>query len=97
MAKECGTLIGCLRKTAHHAETGEVLVQLSNVITLSTESFSYRFELIRQNMQSAIAQLRKIQEAADKDNLADIKRLLAEKTLEFGHDLQILAKETGAD
>lgn len=83
MAKEHGNLASCIRKTHHHVdkEKDEITTMCNKPDTII-----YRLGLVKEELQTAMTQLRKIQEAADKNDIKEVKKLLADQNLEFGHE-----------
>lgn len=88
MAREKGGLISCLRKTMHHVSPSNVgLLKLSieEGDEDAVECVVYRFALIRDELETAMNQLLRIKEVAEKKGLAEVMSIIEEE-VEFGHE-----------
>jgi len=84
MAKELFNLEKALLKTIHHVSSHKVSLVLASGGGI--EDFEYRFQLVRENLTAALAQIAKIRQTAESIGAAEILRLLDEKTVPAGHD-----------
>jgi hypothetical protein len=75
-----------LSKTAHHAKTNTDIFAMRMA---TVEDFEYRAKLINDNLDAAIAQIKKIREAAKKAGCEEVLKLLDEKSVPGGHDFEV--------
>ncbi len=88
MARKTGDLIACLRETLHHVSHANTKAVAFHIMRDGVESQTLvtgRLDLIRDELQTAMTQLKRIKEVADKQGLSEILDILNEK-VEFGHD-----------
>lgn len=84
MSRERGNLRSCLLKTIHHVSANKV-----GLIFAATEDpalhFEYRFQLVRANLQGALAQLEKVTVALKAGDYEKAQQAIDEP-IEFGHN-----------
>ncbi|MBI2466193.1 MAG: hypothetical protein HYV66_03155 [Candidatus Sungbacteria bacterium] len=89
MARETGDLISCLRKTRHHVSVGNagllVAVFRLDVGGDPEEVVKGRFELIRDELDTALRQVERIKQVAAENGFAEITAIVSEE-VEFGHE-----------
>jgi hypothetical protein len=85
MAKETGNMESSVMKTIHHASP--VWVDMTRTGVFSPDQLGYRFGLIRDNLKPVLDAVKKIREAANKGDCAEIIKLL-DGPFEFGHNWQ---------
>ena len=88
MARNRGNLMRCVRLTLHHvspANVRAVELQLKMDPTRVEELVTYRFELIRDELETAMRQLERIEKIARERGFMEITDVIDEE-VEFGHD-----------
>ena len=84
MAKELHTLERCLSATIHHVQPHKVTLMIAG--GAGVDDFKYRFQLVRENTEAALKQIKKIREAAKRANCKEVLALLDEESVPAGHD-----------
>jgi len=83
MSQKKGNLTDCMAMSIHHLEDSTISLMLS---VATTEQCRYRMALVRSEVETALNQVRKIKEIAEKEGLDDVLAIINED-VEFGHDL----------
>jgi hypothetical protein len=89
MAREKGDLISCLRKTRHHVSVGNAGLLVSafemGLDVDPREMVNARFEMIRDELDTALGQVEKIKQVAEEKGFAEVTAI-TEEEVEFGHE-----------
>ncbi|MDP3764588.1 MAG: hypothetical protein Q8Q95_03120 [bacterium] len=92
--QEKGGLLNLLRIVRHHATTGllnhggrmlYISLGLEETENEIGEAIKYRFDLMKEELRTAIAQVEKIKRLAEEKGLTEVLAILNEE-VEFGHD-----------
>ena len=82
MARKKGDLTSCMRLSIHHlSEANLGLMRLLATV----DQYEYRMKLVRNELETALAQVEKIKKIAEKKDFQDVLVILNEE-VEFGHD-----------
>lgn len=84
MPKELHTLAGCIQITQHHVDTHKVLLMMAR--GLDEDQLEYRFNLVKGNLNAALAQIARLRQAATEAKCQAVLDLLDERTVPAGHD-----------
>jgi hypothetical protein len=97
--KEKFTLEGSLQKTLGHVAPYKVRLMMA-AGALTVEEVGYRNELVQQNLEAVLGQVKKIRETAERLGFKEIIELLNERSVPAGHDRETVVaalRSTEAD
>ena len=85
MAREKGDLISCMGLSIHHLSEANLGLIRFLAIADQANQYEYRMKLVRNELETALAQVEKIKKIAEKKDFQDVLVILNEE-VEFGHD-----------
>lgn len=86
MARSRGSLVDCMSATLHHLSSSNIAFVRLGIY--DTDAVVYRMELIRDEVETAVRQVKRIKEVAEQNGYRDVLDILEEQ-VEFSHNFEI--------